>query len=69
MKTSSAKALKMVFSPPNTWQMMPFLNPLVVLIPKIRFPFLAKFQVRVTSGAQVSLGRNFGGASVECFFG
>ena len=45
---------------PNTWQMMLFLNLLVVLIPKIRFPFLAKFQVRVTSGAR---------GSVECFFG
>ena len=36
---------------PNTWQMMAFLNPLDVMIPKIPFSFFAEVWVRVTSSA------------------
>ena len=39
--------------PPNTLQMMTFLNPLDTLIPKIPFSFFADFWVRVTSGVRV----------------
>ena len=41
-----------IFFPPNTWQMMTFLNPLEALIPKIPFSFFADFWVQVTSEAQ-----------------
>ena len=34
---------------PNTWQMMTFLNPLDMLIPKIPFSFFAELWVRFTS--------------------
>ena len=53
----------MVFFPPNTWQMMIFLNPLDALTPKIPFSLFAEFWVRVTSGDRgVSLGTIFGGS-------
>ena len=53
----------------HIWQMMTFLNPLDALIPKIPFSFFADFWVRVTSEAPgVSLGRIFGGPSIEPFW-
>ena len=45
--------------PPNTWQMITFLNPVDALIPKIPFSFFAKFWVRVTSGARGSVSVGF----------
>ena len=49
---------------------MPFLNPLDALIPKIPFSFFAVFlgpgHLR---GPRVSLGRIFGGPSIDPFFG
>ena len=41
-----------IFFSPNTWQTMPFLNPLDALIPQIPFSFFAEFWIRVTSGGQ-----------------
>ena len=42
--------------------MMPSLNPLDALIPKISFSFFAEFQVQVTSGARGSVSVGFWGA-------
>ena len=56
--------------PPNTWQMMTFLNHLDALIPKIAFSIFAEFWVQVTSGAQGSVSVGFlGGPSIEPFLG
>ena len=55
--------MALFFPPPNTRQMMTFLNPLNALIPKSHFHFFAEFRVRVTSGARgsVLVGFFFGG--------
>ena len=58
-----------VFSPPNTWQMMPFLNPLDALIPKSHYHFCANFWVRVTSEAQGSVSVGFWGSRELSPFG
>ena len=56
--------------PPNTWQLMMFLDPLDALIPKIPFSFFAEFRVRATSGAPgVSLSRILAGPSIGPFGG
>ena len=59
------------FFPPNTWQIMTFLNPLDVLIPKIPFSlfFFAEFSVLVTSRPGLSLDRIFGGREWSPSFG
>ena len=49
-----------LFPPPNTWQVLTFLNPLDALIPT-PFLFFAEFRVRATSGAQGSVSVGFGG--------
>ena len=46
---------------PNAWQMMTFLTPLDVLIPKIPFSFFGKLWVRITSGARGSVSVGFWG--------
>ena len=51
-----------IFFSPNTWQMLTFLNPLDVLIPKIPFSFFAEFWIRVTARAQGSVSVGFWGA-------
>ena len=64
------KALKVFFEHqnlsnfflPNTWQMMLFLNPLDVLIPKIQFSFFADFWVWVTSEAHGPVSVGFWGS-------
>ena len=48
---------------PNAWQIMIFLDPLDVLIPKSHFHFFAKFWVRVTSGAWGSVSVGFPGGA------
>ena len=60
-----------IFFPPNTWQMITFLNPLDVLIPKISFSisFFAEFGVRITSGAWGSVSVGFGGGRERSPFG
>ena len=50
------------FFPPNTWQMMTFLNPLDALIPKIPFSFFTDFWVWVTSEARGSVSVGFWGS-------
>ena len=55
-----------IFPPPNTWQMMTFLNPLDALIPKIPFSFFCRsLGAGHLWGPRVSLGRILGGPSVE----
>ena len=60
------------FPPPNLWQMMIFLNPLNILIPKIPFSF---FLLNFGSGSppgpggSVSVGFFLGGSSIEPFLG
>ena len=52
-----------IFSaPPNTWQVMYFLNPLNALIPEIPFSLFAKFWVRATIGARESVSVGFWGS-------
>ena len=63
--------VNLFFFSSNTWQMMTFLNPLDALISKIPFPF---FFCRIFGpghlrGLGVSLGRIFGGPSIEPFLG
>ena len=50
--------MKSGFSP-NTWQMMTFLDPLDVLVPKVPFSFFADFLVWVTSEARGSVSVGF----------
>ena len=57
------------YFPPNTWQMMTFLNPLDALVPKTPFLFFAEFWVQVTSGAWGSVSVGFLGAVNGAFFG
>ena len=56
-----------IFPPPNTWQMMTFLNPLDALRKKTIpiFHFLPNFGSGSPPGPGVSLSRIFGGASIE----
>ena len=58
-----------IFAPPNTRQMMSFLNPLNALIPQIPFSFFADFRVRATSGARGSVSVGFLGACQLSPFG
>ena len=50
------------FSPPNTWQMMTFLNPLNALIPEIPFSLLPNFGSGSPPGPPWSVSVGFCGA-------
>ena len=54
--------------PPNTWQMMTFLNPLDALIPEIPFSLLCRFWVQVTCEAQGSVSVALWGGGASTFF-
>ena len=76
LSTLAPKAPKIILSikndqfffSPNIWQMMIFLNPLDVLIPKIPFSFFAHFWVTSEARGSTSVGYR-GVLSIEPFWG
>ena len=53
------------FFPPNTWQIMTFLNPLDALIPKAPFSLLPRFGSGSPPGPRGQSRQDFGGALID----